>query len=368
MNILDLQKFETIFSISDIHGNLPAFLHALKNAGLLDSNGDLNIDPKASIIINGDVFDYFYEKGIEDSDILQNDILKNKDWAHNILKKYKVDDAEIFALIDWLYGDRKELSYLSLLTQRISINKIRLEIVGALSVLELLNYLDVQKKSLPDRFFMLFGNHDLDFINGEWQYRSLQKNIVFSILKNNFIVQYQEFKDIKLNLSVITYNEHLLDQKKEWMAYGSKISKIFDERYCLALSKKSVYVHGGIPKEMLVECNNTDCDISKLKEILSKYSVKKAGSNSIFACDEKPDIPTSNVELTKVFLSKLRKKRLVVGHNPFLDMESDDPIDLSIESVDRAKAYSVYHLEYLVKSDTGIKYGNNRPAMYKEIL
>jgi len=366
MNIIDLEKFKKIYSISDIHGNLPALLYSLNDNGLTDDDGTLNIEPEAALVINGDVFDYFFKKGTEDIDLSKSDILKSEDWAYGILSTYQVSNVELISLVDWVYGSNQELPYLSLLTQRLSINKIKLEVVGALSVLELLAFLDIYKKLFPNNLYMLFGNHDLDFISGEWQYRSLQKNIIFSIFRNNLIIEYLEFKDIKLSLPVITYNSHLLNQKEDWIASGSKISSLFDEKYCFAISNDSVYVHGGIPKEMLLECAKTDLNINILSEILSKYSTKKAGINSIFTCDEEPDIPTSNVELIKIFLNRLHKKRLVVGHNPFLGIEADSPIDLSIESINRTKVFSVCDLGYVVKSDTGIKYGNSQPVMYKE--
>lgn len=369
MSILNLEKYSKVYSISDIHGNLFALKNACLMAGLLDHNEDLVLTEKDVLVINGDVFDYFYPKEDELQLFSDCSFFKTKSWAIDLLKKFSVTDIFILNIVDYIYGDDNILpSNLNDIEERIGKNKFKLEILGALHVLETFAYLDKQKNKYPSNLFVLIGNHDLDFLNGEWEFRSLQKNFIFSVLLNHLFLEYREYKDKSQNLPTI-YNKFQDTSLKElWLKNGSKTFNIFNESYLFAYGKQYIYVHAGLPLEMLDEMllSNFEINTPNLEKMVTKFSKNKIGANSILTCDIGEDHPEKNKEKYLLVLSKFYKKRIVVGHNPFLGLESPSTVFDLKDKVIKDFTFSIFDLGYIVKLDQGIKFGNSHPKLFLE--
>ena len=370
MKILNLENYKKIYSISDIHGNLDAFKYACSQSGLLDFNGNINLDEEIAIVINGDVFDYFYNRNDERKEFEKCSFYKPKSWAMEILNQFSVTDTGVIGVIDFIYGDNFSSinKVFDLIIQRIGKTKFKLEILGALHVLETLKYLEKQKTANKDGVFMLMGNHDLDFLNGEWEFRSLQKNFIYSVLQDQMFISYREHKDLKENLPSILLENNDYSRKKTWIDSGSPVINIIDEKNIIAITGKNIYVHAGLPSKMLATLNTCfEDEISaKLLNIAIFYSKNKIGPDSIFTCDTVGDFPTENKDGYLEFLKKIYKERVIVGHNPFLGINNlSEVVDIS-DLTKQELVFSIKDLGYVVKQDVGIKFGNSTPKFFIE--
>lgn len=373
MKILLLKKYNKIFAISDLHGNKKAFLAALKNFELLDYENNLHLQSEEYFIINGDLFD-FYNKTKTNNDgekmiKLQKEMTKNK--LKKLFKNYQISNSDLISFINSAFHKevltKENKNIYEKLKKRLSETKIKIEILSALKVLDLLFYLQNQANYYPKNLLFILGNHDLDFLNLEWEYKSLQKNLIYCFLTDTLVIKYRELKDVSQNLEYIScgkINRKLLKLKiKEKLPFLNTF-------YHFVISN-NLYVHGGIPRVLLTKLNsleklNTKIFSQTINKNIANY-LSKSDSHSILICDQSPDLPTENsIEINKL-LNKLKLKNLVVGHNPFLGLKQKEGQKFDIENP-KVKKYisNIQKIDRIIKIDTGIKFGNIKAKIFEE--
>lgn len=345
-NKLNLENFNTVYSVSDIHGRLDLLKKCLEKQGLLQGE-NLNLSSGECFLINGDVFDFFYPKNIQ----LFTDKGIDINWAFKLIENSGVSIHTRSMICNFLL-DLANKNYNLLITtllQRISYEKIIQETIAAFKVFELITFLNLQKKKYPKQFYTLIGNHDLDFLNGEWEYRSLQKNILNWLLVGEFGLIYKEFKDKEKNLDYIEFESQNTRQIKNQLL---KLNKdlysnlnFINEFYFMAISKKFIYVHGGIPYKTIVNIVNPD-------------EFSKDSPNSYFTCDGLGNNPYNYLCKINNYLLQNGKSGLVVGHNPFLKLAKSG-LRVSLKDKDSQKyIFNINKDNTIIKLDCGVKVGS----------
>lgn len=135
------------------------------------------------------------------------------------------------------------------MSERLSEIKVKIEILVALKALDLLFYLQTQASLYPNNLLFILGNHDLDFLNLEWEYKSLQKNLIYCFLTDTLNIKYREFKDIFQNLEYISCGK--INQKSLKLKIKEKLP--FLNRFYQIIISQNLYVHGGILSILLTK-------------------------------------------------------------------------------------------------------------------
>lgn len=304
MCILEIWDYENIYCISDLHWRKNLLIGSLEDKWLIDENKNIQIWSNDYLIINWDIFDRFCHDNVE-----KDSFNKWLSLAYDLIPQFDLDIEVKSKIIQFIWDLENERlnKIISSLLERMSYQDIIKEVIYGLLVVELLIYLDAQKERLKSNLVIILGNHDYDFLSWSRLYRSLQKNVISWFYFNQFWIEYLELKELKRWLKVIESDK--LNFKKHSF---SKITTLFWE-YFAVLSKKNVYTHSWIPKELMEWLCTSD-----YKQIIHQYI--KWNPLRFLECDDS-ERPSQNIQLIWKYLKALWKENLVVWHNAFLWLE-----------------------------------------------
>ncbi|MBQ9817846.1 MAG: metallophosphoesterase [Proteobacteria bacterium] len=205
------------------------------------------------------------------------------------------------------------------------------------------------QKAHPDNFFVIFGNHDADFLRGKCAYGRQQKYILFGLLglsANAVIAHMTEGKTRRV----------LRNPWANWM----------NRRPHLLFSGDTLYMHGGPTGELAQTLAQTGTEGFR-QWIAEIDKARGRGMNdpifeehaSFLSPDGAPNDWFRFPERILDFLKAAQCDYLAVGHSPFLDYEKGPMLDLANATPEMKRNFNTPAQlppeGRLIKHDTNLK-------------